>query len=245
MQRLESTENALLTGGRREQAKGERRARITAAAQDLIRELGVETMSMKQVADRAGVSLSTIYNLFESKEAVLATVYTNVFAEYREVVLARGSKDPLQIFFDAVDIAAAFYESDIAFYRSLVSLVGRDTAFKLSMQEPRFQFYSDLVSEAIDAGLLLPDADAVLLGNTIVPLYSAAFQRWAADPTGIEEFRARAKFGIVVVLSAFAAPDQTTRLNTHLARLKKRLVQARKPTAAIRTVGARARVKKR
>jgi AcrR family transcriptional regulator len=205
---------------RREQGKNERRSRIIAAAHDLISEIGVDAMSMKQLAERADVSLSTVYNLFESKEAVLARVFGGVFAEYRDVVFERAAKEPLQRFFDAIDIAAEFYEADVAFYRSMVWLVGRESQLKLAIQEPRFQFYCDLVQDAIDAGLLSPQTDSRLVGTTIVPLYSFAYQTWAAGAASIDEFCIRAKFGVVVVLKAFAAPEAQPRLDQHLAALE-------------------------
>jgi len=151
---------------------------------------------------------------------VLARVFGGVFAAYREVVFAKGSPDPLQLFFDAVDIAAEFYEADVAFYRSMVWLVGRESELKLSIQEPRFQFYCDLVQGAVDAGLLLPQTDSRLVGTTIVPLYSFAYQTWAAGAASIDEFCIRAKFGMVVVLKAFATPETQARLDAHLSALE-------------------------
>ena len=45
--------------GKREQAKAERRHRIVRAARDLIRETGDTDLSMRKLAQRAEVSLST------------------------------------------------------------------------------------------------------------------------------------------------------------------------------------------
>ncbi len=206
--------------GRREKAKSERRSRIVAAAHYLVSETGVDAMSMKQVAERAGVSLSTVYNLFDSKEAVLSLVFSGVFEEYRRVVFARSWDDPLQIFLDAVDIAADFYESDVAFYKSLVWMVGRDSSLKLELQQPRFQFYCDLVENAIDRGLLVSTANARIIGTTIVPLYSFAYQMWAAEAVSIDEFCVRAKFGMLVILKAFVVPDALARINAHIHTLE-------------------------
>jgi len=56
--------------GQRELAKAERRRRIIAAARDLIRETGNAGLSMRALAQRAGVSLATPYNLLGSKRAI-------------------------------------------------------------------------------------------------------------------------------------------------------------------------------
>jgi len=206
--------------GRRQQAKDERRARIVAAAHNLMRHVGVEEMSMKQVALHAGVSLSTVYNLFESKEDVLARVFNEAFDRYRVSVLERASEDPLQRFFDAVDIAAEFYSADIPFYRSSVWLVEADSSYKLSLQKPRFGFFRDLVGRAIRAGLLRTDTDAYVLGLMVVPMFSAPYQAWAGGWISIDEFRARAKLGIAIVLEGYATSEHRARFDALLAELE-------------------------
>lgn len=206
--------------GRREEAKDERRGRIVAAARDLMREIGVEAIAMKQVAARADVSLSTVYNLFESKEDVLARVFNEAFEDYRTAVLERASADPLQRFFDAVDIAAEFYSADAPFYRSSAWLVFADSSYKLSLQKPRFGFFRDLIGGAIEAGVLARDTDAYLLGLIVVPMFSSPYQAWASGWVSIDEFRARAKLGICVVLKGFAAPEHRERFEAELPALE-------------------------
>lgn len=182
-----------------------------------MRQVGVEQLSMRQVARRADVSLSTVYNLFESKEDVLAHVFNDAFNRYLNAVLERASTDPLQRFFDSVDIAAEFYSADVPFYRSSVWLVDADSSYKLSLQKPRFGFFRDLAIRAIEAGVLRADTDAYVLGLMIVPMFSAPYQAWAGGWVSIDEFRARAKLGFCVVLRGFAAPDQYGRFDTLLS----------------------------
>lgn len=168
---------------------------------------------MKQVAVEAGVSLSTVYNLFESKEDVLSRVFNEAFDGYRAAVAGHASKDPLQRFFDAVDIAADFYSADAPFYRSSLWLVDADSSYKLSLQKPRFGFFRELVSQAIEAGLLRAETDAYVLGLMVVPMFSAPYQAWAGGWVSIDEFRARAKLGICIVLEGYAAAPHRGRFD--------------------------------
>lgn len=209
--------------GRREQAKDERRSRILASARDLMRLVGVDAMSMKQVAQRAEVSLSTVYNLFQSKEDVVARVFNDEFAHYLDAVDERGSKEPLQRFFDAVDIAAEFYSADESFYRSSIWLVDANSSYKLSLQRPRFAFFRQLVNRAIEDGLLRTETDAYLLGLMVVPMFSAPYQAWAGGWISIDEFRARAKLGISIVLRSHAQPAHLRRFDELMARLEARV----------------------
>ena len=58
----------------REEQKAERRARIVAAAIELIEEDGLDALTMGKVARKARVTAPTIYNLVGNREAVLAAV---------------------------------------------------------------------------------------------------------------------------------------------------------------------------
>ena len=49
---------------RREAGKADRRRRIVEAAAALVREAGLEGVSMVQIAEAAGVVPATLYNLF-------------------------------------------------------------------------------------------------------------------------------------------------------------------------------------
>lgn len=53
-------------------AQQERRARVLDAAVALARDGGYEAVMMKDVADRAGVALATVYRYFASKDQMLA-----------------------------------------------------------------------------------------------------------------------------------------------------------------------------
>ena len=60
---------------RREIGKAERRRRIIAAAGALLRESGLDAVSMAQIAERAEVSPATLYNLFQTKGAIFRQVF--------------------------------------------------------------------------------------------------------------------------------------------------------------------------
>ena len=107
---------------RREEAKEERRRRIITAARDLIRETGDAGLSMRAIAARANVSLSTPYNLFGSKRAIVVAVLQDV-RQFQERFSTVRVADPIENIFAALDIGIDFYLGDPAFYRTLWSAV--------------------------------------------------------------------------------------------------------------------------
>src|SRR5579871_579907 len=104
---------------RREQAKGGRRSRIVDATYTLLREVGIAELSVKMIADQAGVSPATVYNLFGTKAAVLEKVYERDLAEFQQRMSKAPSKDSLERIFDCIVITANHYKSDPRFYRSI------------------------------------------------------------------------------------------------------------------------------
>ena len=68
------------TGGRREQAKLERRERIYEAALNLFRAQGYEGTTVDQITRHAGLAKGTFFNYFPTKDAVLRYLGTREIA---------------------------------------------------------------------------------------------------------------------------------------------------------------------
>lgn len=77
--------NAKLSGldlGVTASSRGQVRERIVAAATQLLREHGVDAVTTRAVAERAGLQAPTIYRLFGDKNGLLVAVVHRLFAEY-------------------------------------------------------------------------------------------------------------------------------------------------------------------
>jgi TetR/AcrR family transcriptional regulator, cholesterol catabolism regulator len=75
-----------------------RRARIIEAVIELIAEVGGETVQMRDVAQRSGVALATVYRYFGSKDHLLAAALEDWQKRLTRRVLAtrtRSDRDPL------------------------------------------------------------------------------------------------------------------------------------------------------
>lgn len=60
---------------------------ILAAARDELAEKGFQGVTMNRLAERAGVTKKTLYNIFQSKESLLLAAISEVIGIYRDVPL--------------------------------------------------------------------------------------------------------------------------------------------------------------
>ena len=82
----------------REEAKHSRRRKIVRAARVLMQQTGDAGFSMRALAEQAGVSIATPYNLFGSKQAIMFAVL-DADLEYYQKRLAKVRVDELDVFF--------------------------------------------------------------------------------------------------------------------------------------------------
>jgi AcrR family transcriptional regulator len=204
---------------RREQAKGGRRARIVEATYSLLREAGVEDLSVKMIADQAAVSPATVYNLFGTKAAVLEQVYLRDKAEFEGRIAETPSSDSLDQIFDCVGISAKLYQSDPRFYRSVMVMpnAASETDHTDLVFHLRAKFWRNMVRAAIDDGHLAADTDPARVGAVMTHLASGALGFWVANLIAIEQFEQEVTYGFAALLQCFATDATRARLRKRLA----------------------------
>ena len=72
----------------------ERRQRILRAARDMVADHGYEGMVMSQVAERAGVSPTTLYNLYNTKDQLVMESLRELLAQNTRSCLLYTSPSP-------------------------------------------------------------------------------------------------------------------------------------------------------
>ena len=167
---------------RRERGKDARRSRIVDAAYALLREVGVDDLSVKMIADRADLSPATVYNLFGAKGAVLAKVYERDFESFIAKVESAGSPSALDTIFDSIRIVVDLYRSDPSFYRGMSIRNPRaERELVTSVQGPREAFWRDLLARAVREGDLVPGARIDLVSMVMLQTSGGAFGDYEAS----------------------------------------------------------------
>ena len=192
--------------GRREDAKTERRERIIRAARELIRETGDAGLSMRVLARRAGVSLTTPYNLFGSKRAIVmgalqdAAPFAEAFAKLKPV-------DPLERMFKAAAIAIDLYAADPAFYRTLfVALfdIRGGEEYRTLFGPGRHAFWRGLLAEAVEAGQLVGDFELDLFTSQIEQIFLSTLLQWVTNEIAAAQLAPTVGYGFALVLGTVA-----------------------------------------
>jgi AcrR family transcriptional regulator len=206
---------------RRERGKDARRSRIVDAAYALLREVGVDDLSVKTIADRADLSPATVYNLFGAKGAVLAKVYERDFEGFTSKVAAAGSPSALDAIFDSVRIAVDLYRSDPSFYRGMSIRNPRaERELVISVQGPREAFFRDLLAQAVREGDLGHGARTDLASMVMLQMSGGAFGHWCAGLISLDEMELQTSYAFALLLMGLARPAGRTKLQARIAAIQ-------------------------
>jgi AcrR family transcriptional regulator len=182
--------------GRLEKRKRERRLRIYGVAVDLFRTQGFERTTVSQIAEAADIVPATFFNHFQSKNAVLGQMTTEVLGVLElmledEFKAAESTRERLTGF-------ATRAADQIAETRGLA----RDVLLELVRTESEpgqpppyvgrvHQPFAAMLSEGQDRGEVRRDLDARFLAEMVVGILNATITNWLADPDYPVEERLR------------------------------------------------------
>ena len=224
-------EDGALDGGRREQAKAERRSRIVLAARDLIRETGDTDLSMRMIAKRAGVSLTTPYNLFGSKRAVVLAV----FEDERDFLVRFGrlkAANAIDRIFDANELGMTYFIEDPDFYRTLwKALLNTQGADSTGLATPERlkrsrAAWRALIEDAQDEGLMDTAVTSDTLERALSCASNGAMLAWAMGALPTAALIPTTALGYALALRGAATPAGAALLQSRILRCQEALARS-------------------
>lgn len=202
-----------------ERRKGDRRARIIAAAEELIRETGSTEFSMNALAERAGFSTPTTYNLIGSKATVLYTLLNS----YQDNIdtrsaLKRRSRDPYQSVVRAADLAVDVYTADARFIKPLMQfLIGIvEPEHRSQFMNRGYNYWKNSLGPFV-AGKILSEQSARVIARDFVIYFTGIIDFWVQGELSDAAFRAVARYGSLSRLAGFAAQGDREAVLARLA----------------------------
>jgi AcrR family transcriptional regulator len=158
--------------------------RLYEIAIELIAERGYETATLREVADRAGVSVGLLYRYFPSKRTVVLTLYDELSTHYaaRAVAMKAGRwRDRFMFALEAsLDVLGPHRRTLAALAPVLVGDAheGLFSDATASSRQRVQRVFHHAVSEASDAP---PDAVARALGQLLYVVHLAIILCWLLD----------------------------------------------------------------
>jgi AcrR family transcriptional regulator len=175
---------------RAEFPRGGTRQRIQAIALELFAEQGYEKTSLREIAERLGVTKAALYYHFKSKEDIVRSFTEDYRAELEEVI-SWGASQPrtpgtrAEILARYADIVGRrlevirFMEQNQAAMHSLMSGSSRKKLFR-----EQFMALCDLITPP---GAALPDRVRAATAVISIAMSSLLFQREAASPEDLHD----------------------------------------------------------
>ena len=173
--------------GRRERKKRELRSRIYEKAQELFLGQGFEATTVEQIAAAADIAPATFFNHFQSKNALLGEMTSEVFAHLQALIeqylLRPGSAQDRILSFADRAAADAYAARGVA----------RDVVLELMRTRARpgetppylariFTPIAKILREGQQSGDVRTDLDAGFLAEMVLGALNAPFLNWMNDP---------------------------------------------------------------
>ncbi len=200
--------------GRLKKRKRERRMRIYNVAKDLFRSQGFERTTVSQIAEAADIVPATFFNHFQSKNALLGQMTTEVLSSLElmleeEFKAADSTRERLTGF--AALAADQIAESRGLARNVLLELVrtesepGQQPPYVGRIHEP----FAAMLADGQQQGEVRSDQDSAFLAEMVVGILNAAITNWLADPNYPIEQRLRqaAQFAWEAIRSESASTE--------------------------------------
>ncbi len=173
----------------REKAKDMNRAKIRAAAETIIRNEGMDKLTMRRLAVEAGVSLRTPYNLFGSKTEVLVALLDGAQFDPFQNSPERENRLILETLLDTLDQVERFFGSDEEFYRVIFReiMVSDHPDARYAAVDNVLAIGRAFTVQALTKGELREGTDAFELGRHLGIQLTAILGMWASGFFSNEE----------------------------------------------------------
>jgi AcrR family transcriptional regulator len=195
-----------------------------------MRETGGLSFSMRALADQAGVSIATPYNLFGSKQSILLAVLDADLAGFqRELTALRADEtgpDGIGVLFEVNSLLSNVLAREPDFYRNVLCALNRGgPELRQMVGGPRYLVWKGLLRQATEAGLLTPDVDPDAFAIASSQLSVANVLEWAQGALTLEEMDARNEYGLALALLAIATRRSRAYLQQRMRGAEARLQQ--------------------
>ncbi|MEP3422862.1 MAG: TetR/AcrR family transcriptional regulator [Erythrobacter sp.] len=207
----------------REDKKSQRAERILSHARAMIAKDGFEALKIRELAERAELTVPTIYNLIGGKGEILNRIIEALVQRLHEVQ-SRSDFSSIEAGFEQqITQFADLFAQDEDFYRAAFVAGDRSGLFE---QQSDHGIFAQSLKQPVQAckaaqadGLLKGSISAEQMGRQVYDSYRLARQDWANGYFDLDGFRNQALTGVFITLAADATPEFRDRLLKRISNL--------------------------
>ncbi|MEO1647843.1 MAG: TetR/AcrR family transcriptional regulator [Pseudomonadota bacterium] len=214
---------------KRESAIEERRRRIFDAARAIIAQQGLESLTTRGLAQAAGLTVPTLYNLVGGKDEILTQLVTRNVEEIWERLAFDRRATPLDMADAIIDEAYQVVRAERAFHRAILPLmIDLKIVFAANpdRNDPGARAANRCVEmaqfaceAAIASGELRGAIPANELGQQMFITYRGPMRDWLEEVISADEMMRRQRRGFYLVMAADASEAFRSILVERLAAL--------------------------
>lgn len=209
-----------------EQKKDLRRQKIINAAEALVRRTGSTDFSMNSLAEEAGFSTPTTYNLIGSKGTVLY-ILLNQYQDRMDVTSSREIADdnPFRAVIRAAQIATRLYIEDSAFIRALMRfLLGiPDPDHRPAFMVRGYRYWQHAFDGLEHAGAFDCAVKRDALSRDFLVFFTGVIDLWVHEELNDEQFSLQAECGVLLRLLVLAGEEDRKWMNHRLLDLQDKI----------------------
>tara|TARA_R110000787_G_scaffold187093_7_gene298886 strand:+ start:15478 stop:16203 length:726 start_codon:yes stop_codon:yes gene_type:complete len=213
----------------RQKQLAQRRNKLLDAAESLIRMSHSSEFTMLALAELAGVSPTTPYNLFSSKAGLLYALMNRSMDGVSDLgEIAAAQKDPFDRALAYADAVAAFFSSDPSFYRVLYRfLLGvSDPLHRPAFMDRGLAYWRDSIGGLEAAGLIPAELSADQLALELEIHFVGVLDLWIQGELSESAFRAQTVHGVILLLLGIADEPSRPKLLKKLRSTSSKLTRS-------------------
>lgn len=210
----------------RAQQKAQRRATILDATEALIRQTGSTEFSVGMLAERAGLSVATLYNLIGSKGSILYVLLNqHLDAQEAAVATATLDGDPFAQAIDAAGIVAAVFVRDPTYLRPLwrYQLGAIEPSHRPALMNRALALWERWLTPLERARCLPRGIGLRDLAREYRIYFAGALDLWVQDELDDAQFLAQIRYGCLLRLLALGDVPAQPRLLKDLQKTHRQL----------------------
>lgn len=209
-----------------------RMQRILGATQKLLAEVGVERMTMRDLAAASGVSAATLYNRFGTKDGVVTRAVLDHYEQAVLVQVARGGRTgtPVMQILGMVEVIVSDCRRRKAFAAALMGAyykIGNAREMPTRLYQALLQTWLEPLQQMRDNGGLHDWVSVAAVAEELSDRTFSIVMKWSQDLIPTRDFGDHMQMAVLLPLAAVSRGAQSVELFPLFADLSARIEAGR------------------